>query len=101
MKKIFVAVALLTAALCANAEVVKRDTVAYTGEYKLERIEKVNEYGEINVRHVAILYAIVNKKGEPRKVTIDKATYQCGKIDALVYTTNDNGTRKIAKAIKK
>ena len=98
MKKIFVA-ALIVAAMSAKAEVVSRDTVADTGEYRLEKVEKANEYGEVSVRYVAYLYAVVNKKGEPRKVTVTKATYQSGKIDALVYNTNDSGSKKIAKAI--
>ena len=51
MKKFFVA-ALIVAAMSAKAEVVSRDTVAYTGEYRLEKIEKANEYGEVSVRYV-------------------------------------------------
>lgn len=98
MKKFFVA-AIIVAAMSAKAEVVSRDTVAYTGEYRLEKIVKENEYGEVSVRYVAYLSDVVNKKGEPRKVTITKATYQSGKIDALVYNTNDSGSKKIAKAI--
>ncbi len=100
MKKFIVAVAVVLAAVASTkAEVVARDTVAYTGEYRLEKIEKANEYGEVSVRYVAYLSDVVNKKGEPRKVTITKATYQSGKIDALVYNTNDSGSKKIAKAI--
>ncbi len=98
MKKFLVA-ALIVAAMSAKAEVVSRDTVAYTGEYRLEKIEKTNDYGEVSVRYVAYLSDVVNKKGEPRKVTITKATYESGKIDALVYNTNDSGSKKIAKAI--
>lgn len=100
MKKFFfVAAAIIVAAMSAKAEIVSRDTVEYTGEYRLEKIEKTNEYGEVSVRYVAYLSDVVNKKGEPRKVTITKATYQSGKIDALVYNTNDSGSKKIAKAI--
>lgn len=100
MKKIFVAVAVVLAAMAsAKAEVVARDTVAYAGEYRLEKVEKVNQYGEINVRYVAYLSDVVNAKGEPRKVSIDRRTYESGKIDALVYNTNDSGSKKIAKAI--
>ncbi len=90
MKKFLVAVAVvLCGAMSTKAEVVARDTVAYTGEYRLEKIEKANEYGEVSVRYVAYLSDVLNKKGEPRKVTITKATYQGGKINALVYTTDD------------
>lgn len=99
MKKFFVAAALIVAAMSAKAEVVSRDTVAYTGEYRLEKIEKTNEYGEVSVRYVAYLYAVVNKKGEPRKVTIDRKTYESGKVDAIVYTTSDTGSKRIAKAV--
>ena len=100
MKKIFVAVAVVLAASASTkAEVVSRDTVAYTGEYRLEKIEKANEYGEVSVRYVAYLYAVANKKGEPRKVTIDRKTYESGKVDAIVYTTSDTGSKRIAKAV--
>ena len=99
MKKFFVTAAIIVAAMSAKAAVVSRDTVAYTGEYRLEKIEKANEYGEVSVRYVAYLYAVVNKKGEPRKVTIDRKTYESGKVDAIVYTTSDTGSKRIAKAV--
>ena len=99
MKKFFVTAALIVAVMSAKAEVVSRDTVAYTGEYRLEKIEKANEYGEVSVRYVAYLYAVANKKGEPRKVTIDRKTYESGKVDAIVYTTSDTGSKRIAKAV--
>lgn len=99
MKKLFVAVGILLATLTAKAEVVSRDTVEYKGEYKLEKLEKSNEYGEVSVRYIAFLYAITNKKGEPRKVTINKATYEVGKITHLVYNNQDSGARRISKAI--
>lgn len=99
MKKIFVVAAILLAALTAKAEVVSRDTVAYNGEYKLEKIEKSNDYGEVSVRYVAYLYGITNSKGEPRKVTINKATYEQGKISHLVYNVQDSGAKRIAKAV--
>lgn len=99
MKKYVLAAALVMAAMTAKAEVVSRDTVLYTGEYRLEKIEKANEYGEVSVRYVAYLYAVTNSKGEPRKVTIDRKTYESGKIDAIVYNTNDTGSKRIAKAV--
>lgn len=102
MKKILLSVALICAAMMsAHAEVVQRDTVAYTGNYRLEKVEKENDYGEVNVRYVCFLLDVVNKKGEPRKVTTDKATYTSGKVTHIVYNTSDSGSRKIAKAINK
>lgn len=99
MKKIFVAVAILLGAMATNAEVVSRDTVAYDGAYKVEKIVKQKDYGEVSVRYVAILFDVLTSKGEPRKVTIDKATYERGAISHLVYTNSDNGSRRIAKAV--
>ncbi len=99
MKKIFVAVALLLVAMATNAEVVSRDTVAYDGAYKVEKIVKQKEYGEVSVRYVAVLFDILNAKGEPRKVTIDKATFESGAISHLVYTNSDNESRRISKAV--
>lgn len=98
MKKYIIAAALIIA-VTTKAEVVSRDTVAYTGEYRLEKIEKSNDYGEISVRYVAYLSDITNSKGEPRKVTISKATYESGKVDAIVYNNNADGSRKISKAV--
>ena len=99
MKKYIIAAALIIAAVTAKAEVISRDTVAYKGEYRLEKIEKVNDYGEVSVRYVAYLSDITNSKGEPRKVTITKATYESGKVDAIVYNNNADGSRKISKAV--
>ena len=100
MKKFLVAVAVVLAAVAsAKAEVVARDTVAYTGEYRLEKVEKVNQYGEINVRYVAYLSDVVNAKGEPRKVGIDRRTYEGGQINAIIYTTSDTGSKRISKAV--
>lgn len=102
MKKIFIAAALLMCfGMASKAEVVSRDTVSYNGGYKLEKIEKANEYGEVSVRYVALLLDITNSKGEPRKVTVTKATYESGKITHLVYNNQDNGSRKISKAVNK
>lgn len=99
MRKLFVSVALVLVALGAKCEIVARDTVAYQGEYRLDKVEKTNDYGEISVRYVCVLLDVVNKKGEPRKVTTDRKTYEAGKITHLVYNTQDSGTKKIAKAI--
>lgn len=99
MKKIFLLCIFCIAALCAKAEIVSRDTIAYNGEYNLEKIEKRNDYGEVSVRYVAYLHAITNSKGEPRKVTINKATYESGKITHIIYNNQASGARKIAKAI--
>lgn len=98
MKKFIIAAALVLAAT-TKAEVVSRDTVAYTGEYRLEKVEKVNDYGEVSVRYVAYLSDITNSKGEPRKFTISKATYESGKVDAVIYNNNADGSRKISKAV--
>lgn len=99
MKKLLLAAVILLAALTAKAEVVSRDTIVYNGEYKLEKIEKTNDYGEVSVRYVCYLNDIVNKKGESRKVTTDRATYDSGIITHIVYNTQDSGAKKIAKAI--
>lgn len=99
MKKVIIVAALLLAALTTKAEIVKRDTVTYTGTYKLDKVEKENEYGEISVRYVCYLMDVTNKKGEPRKVTTDKATYESGSVTHIVYNTQDSGARRIAKAI--
>lgn len=95
----FVAVILLLGAMAAKAEVVSRDTVAYDGAYKVEKIFKQKDYGEVSVRYVAILFDVLNAKGDPRKVTIDRATYESGEITHLVYTNSDNGSRRISKAV--
>lgn len=100
MKKLMI---LLAAIMCCTmfckAEIVSRDTVAYTGEYRLDKIEKTNDYGEVSVRYVCFLMDVVNKKGEPRKLSVNKATYLAGKITHIVYHTTSDGSRKIAKAI--
>jgi len=99
MKKILFVAVLLLAVVTMKAEVVKKDTVSYTGQYKLEKVEKANEYGEVSVRYVAYLYDVTNSKGEPRKVPVDKKTYEAGRITHLVYNTQDSGARRIAKAV--
>ena len=87
------------ATLSANAEVVARDTVPYQGEFRLDKVEKTNDYGEVSVRYVAYLYDITNSKGEPRKVTTDKATYESGKVTHIIYNEQDSGAKRIAKAV--
>lgn len=99
MKKIFLVAALLLAALTAKAETVSRDTVAYGGQYRLDKIERTNDYGEVSVRYVCYLLDITNGKGEPRKVSTDKKTFDSGTINAIVYNNNSDGSRKIAKAV--
>lgn len=100
MRKIlYVLFALVALSIQSKAEVVSRDTVAYEGEWKMEKVLKTNDYGEVSVRYVCYLYDIVNSKGEPRKVTVDKATYESDDITHIVYNMQDSGARKIAKAI--
>lgn len=99
MKKVVFVAVLLLAAVTVKADIVQRDTVAYEGTSRVEKVTKTNEYGEVSVRYVAYLYDVTNKKGEPRKVTTDKKTYEAGKVTHLVYHTQGSGARKIAKAI--
>jgi hypothetical protein len=100
MRKImFLLVLALGISMSAKAEIVARDTVPYTGAWKMDKLQTTNDYGEISVRYVCYLTDIVNKKGEPRKVPVDKATYESGNITHIVYNTNDSGTKRIAKAI--
>lgn len=83
----------------ARAEVVAKDTVTYEGAWKMEKVLKTNDYGEVSVRYVCYLMDVTNSKGEPRKVTVDKATYESDDITHIVYNVQDSGARKIAKAI--
>lgn len=100
MRKImFLLVLALGISMSAKAEIVARDTVPYTGAWKMDKLQTTNSYGEISVRYVCYLIDIVNKKGEPRKVSVDKATYESDNITHIVYNTNDSGSKKIAKAI--
>jgi hypothetical protein len=99
MKKILLSVALVCAAMCMNAEVVSKDTVEYVGAFRLDKVEKVNDYGEISVRYVCYLLDFVNTKGEPRKVTTDRATYESGEVTHIVYNIQDSGAKRIAKAV--
>jgi hypothetical protein len=89
----------LGAVVSAKAEIVAKDTVMYEGAFRLEKIEKTNDYGEVSVRYVAVLEDVKNAKGEPCKVPTDKGTYNSVAVDALVYNVYDTGARRIAKAI--
>jgi hypothetical protein len=83
----------------AHAEVVAKDTVAYDGAVRMEKVEKANDYGEVSVRYVCYLLDVVNKKGEPRKVPVDKVTYESGHVTHIIYNVQDSGARRIAKAV--
>ena len=65
----------------------------------MERVEKVNDYGEISVRYVCYLLDIVNSKGEPRKVTTDKVTYESDDVTHIIYNIQDTGAKRISKAV--
>lgn len=104
MKKFLITLGLVLgivfgAVASAKAEVVARDTVAYTGAWKMEKVMKTNDYGEVSVRYVCYLLDITNSKGEPRRVPTDKATYESDDITHIVYNVQDSGAKKIAKAI--
>lgn len=104
MKKLFVLAALVGAFLLAQietacAETIAKDTVAYTGAWKMEKVQKTNDYGEVSVRYVCYLLDIVNSKGEPRKVTTDKVTYESDNITHIIYNVQDTGARRISKAV--
>jgi len=99
MKKLILSVALLCAVMAAKAEVVRKDTIAYEGQVRLEKIEKTNDYGEVSVRYVCYLLDVVNKKGEPRRVATDRATYESGQVTHLIYNVQDSGASRIGKAI--
>lgn len=101
MKKLLLVALFVMAAVAAKAEIVSRDTVEYNGGYHFEKIEKRNDYGEVSVRYVVYLEDILNSKGEARKVTVNKATFEQQKITHVVYNNQDTGARKIAKAIAK
>lgn len=99
MKRILLSAALVCAAMCMNAEVIAKDTVVYEGAVRLEKVEKTNDYGEVSVRYVCYLLDIVNRKGEPRKVPTDKATYESDNVTHIVFNIQDTGAKRIAKAI--
>lgn len=99
MKKLIVCAAVLLAAMAIKAEVVSRDTIAYEGAVRMEKVEKVNDYGEVSVRYVAYLLDITNKKGQPRKVSTDRKTYESGEVTHVILNVQDSGASRIAKAI--
>lgn len=104
MKKIIyvcalVAIILFGAVDTASAKTIAKDTVEYNGAWKMERVEKVNDYGEISVRYVCYLLDIVNSKGEPRKVTTDKVTYESDDVTHIIYNIQDTGAKRISKAV--
>ncbi len=104
MKKFFILAALVGAFLIAqtvtaSAETIAKDTVAYTGAWKMEKVQKSNDYGEISVRYVCYLLDITNSKGEPRKVSTDKVTYESDNITHIIYNVQDTGARRISKAV--
>lgn len=104
MKRFFIVLGLVCAivfgaVVSAKAEVVAKDTVAYDGGWKMEKLQTTNDYGEVSVRYVCYLYDIVNSKGEPRKVYVDKATYESDNITHIVFNIQDTGAKRIAKAI--
>lgn len=56
-EKVFILAAIVGAFLIvqtvtASAETIAKDTVAYTGAWKMEKVQKTNDYGEISVRYV-------------------------------------------------
>lgn len=85
--------------MSAKAEIVERDTVAYTGAWKMDKQQTTNSYGEVSVRYVCYLLDIVNSKGEPRKVPTDKATYESDQVTHIIYNVQDSGAKRIAKAV--
>lgn len=65
MKKFLVLalVAFMAAAVeSVKAEVVAKDTVAYNGAWKMDKLTTTNGYGEVSVRYVCYLIDIVNSK---------------------------------------
>lgn len=104
MKKFFILAALVGAFLIgqtvtASAETIAKDTVAYNGAWKMEKVQKTNDYGEVSVRYVCYLLDITNSKGEPRKVPTDKATYESDQVTHIIYNVQDSGAKRIAKAV--
>lgn len=89
----------LGAVATASAETIAKDTVAYNGAWKMEKVQKANDYGEVSVRYVCYLLDITNSKGEPRKVPTDKATYESDQVTHIIYNVQDSGAKRIAKAV--
>ena len=111
MKKIFLSVALLCAAMCMNAEklqVIGRDTLAWNEGVELQVIKKVNDFGETRVSYKAILQVNVGDKDgvkkKERKVSISRKTYlalEQGAHPWIVLTYYDDGSEKITKVTTK
>lgn len=89
----------LGAVATASAETIAKDTVVYNGAWKMEKVQKANDYGEVSVRYVCYLLDITNSKGEPRKVPTDKATYESDQVTHIIYNVQDSGAKRIAKAV--
>lgn len=89
----------LGAVVTASAETIAKDTVVYNGAWKMEKQQKTNDYGEVSVRYVCYLLDITNSKGEPRKVSTDKATYESDRVTHIIYNVQDSGARRISKAV--
>lgn len=89
----------LGAVATASAETIAKDTVVYNGAWKMEKMQKANDYGEVSVRYVCYLLDITNSKGEPRKVPTDKATYESDQVTHIIYNVQDSGARRISKAV--
>lgn len=89
----------LGAVATASAETIAKDTVVYNGTWKMEKVQKANDYGEVSVRYVCYLLDITNSKGEPRKVPTDKATYESDQVTHIIYNVQDSGAKRIAKAV--
>lgn len=89
----------LGAVATASAETIAKDTVVYNGAWKMEKVQKANDYGEVSVRYVCYLLDVTNSKGEPRKVPTDKATYESDQVTHIIYNVQDSGAKRIAKAV--
>lgn len=89
----------LGAVATASAETIAKDTAVYNGAWKMEKVQKANDYGEVSVRYVCYLLDITNSKGEPRKVPTDKATYESDQVTHIIYNVQDSGARRISKAV--
>lgn len=107
MKKIFLSVALVCAAMCARAEwahVVERDTMEWHNGVDLEQTYKVNALGEKRVQRKAVLWVLDGDKRVQRKVVVNKATYDALEAGAqawVVLTVYDDGSEKITKVLTK
>lgn len=107
MKKIFLSVALLCAAMCINAEklqVVERDTIAWDKGIELAATQKVTALGETRVSYKAVLWVLDGEKKVEKKVAISRDTYdalQAGAQALVVFTVYEDGSEKITKVLAK